>query len=92
MGPLRAKNEPTMKAHPIVKQIANFWGFSTITGRNMVKPMKIKKTPAARKKPKYTRDFPDGTLLVAELKLPGNSLTPFVTLIQEKGTNERFKV
>lgn len=41
-----------MKAHPMVKQIANFWGFSTITGRNMVKAMKMKKNPAARKNPK----------------------------------------
>ncbi|GER31555.1 metal dependent phosphohydrolase [Striga asiatica] len=36
----------------------------------MVKAMKMKKTPAARKNPKYIRDFPEGTLLVAELKLP----------------------
>lgn len=46
--------------------------------------MKIKKIPVARKNPKYMRDFPEGTLLVAELKLPGNSLTPFETLSSVK--------
>lgn len=89
-GPFKAKNEPTMKAHPIVKQIANFWGFRTITGRNIVKAIKIKKTPEARKIPKYIRDFPEGTLLVAELKLPGISLTPFETLFRRKGKKESW--
>lgn len=37
-----------------------------MTGRNIVKAMKIKNTPVARSKPKYIRDFPDGTLLVAD--------------------------
>lgn len=53
--------------------------------------MKIKKNPAARKNPKYTRDFPEGTLLVAELKLPGNSLTPFETLSRIRGKNKQKK-
>lgn len=57
-----------------------------MTGRKMVKAMKIKKNPAARKNPKYTRDFPEGTLLVAELKLPGNSLTPFETTLNVEVT------
>lgn len=57
-----------------------------MTGRNMVKAMKIKKNPAARKNPKYTRDFPEGTLLVAELKLPGSSLTPFETTLNVEVT------
>lgn len=76
-----------MKAHPIVKQIANFWGFNTITGRNIVNEMKIKKIPEARNSPKYTKDFPDGTLLVAELKLP---LTPLETLYR-KSQNKKWE-
>lgn len=42
--------------------------------------MKIKKIPEARNSPKYIKDFPDGTLLVAELKLP---LTPLETLYRK---------
>lgn len=51
-----------------------------MTGRNMVNAMNTRKKPLARSKLKYIRDFPDGTLLVAVWKLPGNSLTPLVTL------------
>lgn len=70
-----------IKAQPREKQIANFWGINTITGRNMVNAMKIKNTPLARSSPKYMRDFPEGTLLAAFWKLPGNSLTPLETLV-----------
>lgn len=45
----------------------------------MVKAMKMKKTPVARNNPKYIRDFPEGTMLVAELKFLGNPLTPLDT-------------
>lgn len=79
-GPLSAKKEPIMNTHPIVKQIANFWGISTMTGRNIAKAIKTKKIPAARSKEKYIRDFPEGTLVAADWKLPGISLTPFETL------------
>lgn len=51
-----------------------------MTGRNMVNAMKTKKTPVARSKPKYMRAFPDGTLLLADWKFPGRSLTPLETL------------
>lgn len=77
---MSAKNDPIIKAQPSVKQIANFCGISTMTGRNIVNATKMKKTPVARSSPKYTRDFPEGTLLVADWKLPGNSLTPLETL------------
>jgi len=69
-----------MNPHPRVKQMANFCGISTMTGRNIVKAMKMKKTPLARSKPKYMSAFPEGILLVADCKLPGISLTPFETL------------
>lgn len=82
LAPLSGKKEPMMKAQPMVKQIANFWGIITITGRNMVNAIKMKKTPAARSRPKYMIDFPDGTVLVADWMLPGKSLTPFETLNQ----------
>lgn len=52
-----------------------------MTGRNMVNAMKTKNTPLARSSPKYKRDFPEGTLLVAVWKLPGKSLTPLETLV-----------
>lgn len=48
----------------------------------MVNAMKIKNTPEARSKPKYKRDFPEGTL---DWKLPGISRTPFETL--RRGNN-----
>lgn len=51
-----------------------------MTGRNMVNAMKTKNIPAARNTPKYINDCPDGTLLVADLKLPGKSRTPLETL------------
>lgn len=51
-----------------------------MTGRNMVNAINIKNTPEARSKPKYMRDFPEGTLLVADWKFPGISRTPFETL------------
>lgn len=51
-----------------------------MTGRNMVNARKTKNTPVARKRPKYMRAFPDGTLLVADCKFPGMSLTPLETL------------
>ena len=63
-----------------MKHIANFWGRTTITGRNKVNAMKTKKTPLARNKAKYTSAFPEGRLLVADWKLPGISLTPLETL------------
>lgn len=55
-----------------------------MTGRNIVNAMKMKKTPAARNKPKYMRDFPEGTLLVADWKLPGKFFTPLVTLYRKR--------
>jgi len=72
-----------MKPHPRVKQIANFCGISTITGRNMVKARKTKNTPVASSKLKYIRAFPEGTLLVADCRFPGKSLTPFETLMKK---------
>lgn len=51
-----------------------------MTGRNMVNAMKIKNTPALRNSPKYIRAFPEGTVLVADWKFPGKSLTPLETL------------
>jgi hypothetical protein len=69
-----------MKAHPIVKQIANFCGIITMTGKNIVNAMKTRKMPLARKRPKYMRDLPDGTLLVEDWKLPGNPRTPLENL------------
>lgn len=51
-----------------------------MTGRNMVNEMKTKNTPVARSIPKYIRDLPEGTLLVADWMFPGKSLTPFETL------------
>lgn len=55
-------------------------------GRNNVNAMKTKKTPLARNKPKYTSALPEGTLLVADWKLPGRSLTPLETLNNKKQT------
>jgi hypothetical protein len=51
-----------------------------MTGRNMVNAIKTKNTPAASSIPKYTKDCPEGTLIVEDWKLPGKSLTPFETL------------
>jgi hypothetical protein len=42
--------------------------------------MKMKKTPLAKNRPKYRSAFPEGTLLVADWKFPGISLTLFETL------------
>lgn len=42
-----------MKRQPRVKQIANFWGATTMRGRKMVKAMERKKTPVAMETPKY---------------------------------------
>uniref|UniRef100_A0A2P2MDK3 Protein transport protein SFT2 isoform X1 n=1 Tax=Rhizophora mucronata TaxID=61149 RepID=A0A2P2MDK3_RHIMU len=67
---------------PSVKQIANFWGIRTMTGRNMANAMKMKNTPVARNKPKYTSAFPEGMLLVADCKFPGISLTPLETTLK----------
>lgn len=50
-------------------------------GRNKVNAMKMKKTPLAKNKPKYRRAFPEGTLLVADEKFPGISLTLLETLM-----------
>lgn len=77
---MRAKNDPIINPHPRVKDIANFCGITTMTGRNSVNAMNTKKTPLARSKPKYMSALPEGTLLVADWKLPGRSLTPFETL------------
>lgn len=71
-----------INAQPTVKQIANFWGAITITGRNMENAIIMKNTPEASKMPKYKRDFPEGTLLVADWKFPGRSLTPFDTTLK----------
>ena len=51
-----------------------------MTGRNMVNAIKRKNTPVARSIPKYMRDLPEGTLLVADWMFTGKSLTPFETL------------
>jgi hypothetical protein len=51
-----------------------------MTGRNIVNAMKTRKMPLARKRPKYMRDLPDGTLLVVDWKLPGSPRTPLETL------------
>jgi hypothetical protein len=79
-GPLSAKSEVMMSAHPSVKLMANFCGMITMTGRKSVKAMKTKKMPDARKRPKYMSAFPEGKLLVALWKLPGSSRTPLETL------------
>ena len=79
---MSAKSEAMMSAHPSVKQMANFCGMSTMTGRKSAKAMKTKKMPVARKRPKYMSAFPEGKLLVALWKLPGSSRTPLVTLRQ----------
>ena len=54
-----------------------------MTGRNIVKAMNTKNTPEPSSKPKYIRAFPEGTLLVADCKFPGRSLTPLETLVQK---------
>lgn len=59
-----------------------------MTGRNIVNAMKIKKTPVARNKPKYIRAFPEGTVLVADWKFPGSSLTPLETLYKNQITKQ----
>ncbi len=79
-GPLRAKKEPMMNKQPSVKEMANFCGNSTITGRNMKKAINMKKTPAAVMMAKHMTACLDGTKLAAACTFPGNSLTPFVTL------------
>ena len=79
-GPLSAKSEAMMSAHPSVKLRANFCGMSTMTGRKSAKAMKMKKMPVARKRLKYMSALPEGKLLVALWKLPGSSRTPLVTL------------
>jgi hypothetical protein len=76
-----------IKPHPRVKHIANFWGIRTMTGRNMVNAMKTKNTPVARSKPKYISAFPEGTLLVADCRFPGRSLTPLETLNKYQTVN-----
>lgn len=78
-GPLRAKKEPMMNKQPSVKEMANFCGNSTITGRNMKKAINMKKTPAAVMMAKHMTACLDGTKLAAACTFPGNSLTPFVT-------------
>lgn len=55
-----------------------------MTGRNTVIAMKTRKIPTARSMPNVIKDFPVGTLLVADCKLPGMSLTPFETLYYNK--------
>jgi len=49
----------------------------------MVKAMKTKNMPVANSKLKYIRAFPEGTLLVADCRFPGKSLTPFETLMKK---------
>lgn len=86
---MSAKKDPIIKAHPSVKQIANFCGINTITGRNMVNAIKTKNTPVARNNPKYMRAFPEGTLLVADWRFPGISLTPLETLNTYQQTSNK---
>lgn len=62
-----------------------------MTGRNMVNAIKTKNTPVARNKPKYMRAFPEGTLLVADWRLPGISLTPFETLNRNRKSNRGYR-
>ena len=87
MGPLSAKNDAMIKPQPSVKQIANFWGTSTMTGRNRANEVKTKNTPVARNKPKYIRAFPEGMLLVADWKFP---LTPLETL--DRHQKKKYKI
>ena len=65
---------------PRVNHIANFWGIVTITGRNMVKEIKMEKLSMAKSKPKYITDFPEDKVLAADWKFPHKSRTPFDTL------------
>ena len=65
---------------PRIKHIANFWGIVTITGRNMVKEIKMEKLPMAKSKPKYIMDFPEGRVLAVDWKFPGKSYTCFDTM------------
>uniref|UniRef100_A0A0A8YXA5 Uncharacterized protein n=1 Tax=Arundo donax TaxID=35708 RepID=A0A0A8YXA5_ARUDO len=69
LGPFSAKNDPITNAHPAVKQIANFWGIITMTGRNIVNAMKTRIC--------HSQEIHQSTW---DLKLPGNPLTPFETL------------
>ena len=61
-------------------------------GRNNANAMKIKKTPVARNKPKYIRAFPEGTLLVADWRFPGSSLTPLETLYKDQITKQSERI
>ena len=47
MGPLRMKKAAITRMQPIVKQMANFCGASTMTGRKTVKARKRKRAPVA---------------------------------------------
>jgi hypothetical protein len=82
LGPFNAKNDRIINRQPRVKHIANFRGITTITGRNMIKAMKMKKMPVARSMPKYRRAFPEGRLLAADCTFPGKSRTPFDTMLK----------
>ena len=53
----------------------------------MVNEMKTKNTPVARSKPKYISAFPEGTVLVADCRFPGSSLTPLETLNKYQTAN-----
>lgn len=55
-----------IKPQPIVKQMANFCGVRTITGRKIETAIMIKNTPEASNNAKYKTDVPDGTLFVAD--------------------------
>jgi hypothetical protein len=59
------KNDLIIKVHPIVKHIANYCGIESMTKRNMVNAMKMKKMLVTRSKQKYMSDFIEGTLLEA---------------------------
>lgn len=89
LGPLSAKKDPTIKPQPRVNEIANFWGTSTISGRNNKNASKMKKKPVARNIQKYIMALGEGrlTLLAADWRFPGSSETPFVTL-QKQSNNK----
>ena len=75
---------------PRVKHIANFWRIVTITGRNMVKEIKMEKLSMAKSKPKYIMDFPEGRVLAANWKFPWKIPHSFwhIVKLEKKKINE----
>ena len=80
---MSAKKDPTMKMEPIVKEIANFCGTRTITGKNIKNAMNMKKDPAAIIMKKAVSACLDGTNDAADCTFAGSSRTLFVTLQQK---------